>query len=600
MSYTVLARRYRSQRFEDVVGQEAVAQTLKNAIATDRVAHAYLFSGTRGVGKTTMARILAKALNCHAADGPTTSPCCECASCVAINEGEDIDVLEVDGASNTGVEHVRELRQNAIYRPARSRFKIYIIDEVHMLSVSAFNALLKTLEEPPEHVKFIMATTEPNKVLATIQSRCQRFDFRNIRLDDIAGQLQLVLAGEGVESDEQVVRRVARLAKGSMRDALSVLDQLLSMSDGKLTADTLQELLGTPAAQRLMELVEAMAQGDLAGALRQVDEALGQGLALEQLAEALQGQFRDLMVIRQCGLETELVEEDDQAVRQRMMDLAGGFDEAALVYNITVLEELRRAIRTTGAGRALLEAALVRLSANERFSDTKVLLEQLAAGGPLTQGRPASGAAPQIPPGPSSGAAAPAAQGQGRNETFSRPNAAADVGKQTDSPARSADSGAAAPTVSGLNLPDELTVGYLQEHWEQILTLVQRQGMAQAQAYLRPARPVAWQQGKLHVGFDQDTGMGQFLQGQPLVVQEIGTALGKVLLRPVQLVIEQTVGRTAAANGSARRSPGAKPSQQEINKAMNDKRVQQVQRIMGGRVQRVERSGQSGDAPARE
>jgi DNA polymerase-3 subunit gamma/tau len=190
MAYKVLARKYRSQTFEDVIGQEPIAQTLINAIKTDRVAHAYLFTGTRGVGKTTMARILAKALNCLSSAKPTPEPCCKCQSCIAVNAGEDIDVIEIDGATNNGVDQVRELRQNAIYRPARARYKIYIIDEIHMLSVAAFNALLKILEEPPSHVKFIFATTEPNKVIATIQSRCQIFDFRNIGPAVIAGQLK--------------------------------------------------------------------------------------------------------------------------------------------------------------------------------------------------------------------------------------------------------------------------------------------------------------------------------------------------------------------------------------------------------------------------
>ena len=180
MSYKVLARKYRSQSFDDVIGQGPIAQTLKNAIKTDKVAHGFLFSGTRGVGKTTMARILAKSLNCLAFESPTTEPCCKCDSCTAVNVGEDLDVIEIDGATNNGVDQVRELRQNAIYRPARARFKIYIIDEVHMLSIGAFNALLKILEEPPDHVKFIFATTRPYKVLPTIISRCQRFDFRKI------------------------------------------------------------------------------------------------------------------------------------------------------------------------------------------------------------------------------------------------------------------------------------------------------------------------------------------------------------------------------------------------------------------------------------
>ncbi|UCC22915.1 MAG: DNA polymerase III subunit gamma/tau, partial [Planctomycetota bacterium] len=191
--YTVLARKYRSQTFDEVIGQDPISQTLTNAIKTDKVAHAYLFTGTRGIGKTTMARILAKALNCLSVDAPTAKPCCKCDSCVAINIGEDIDVIEIDGASNNSVDEVRRLRENAIYRPARCRFKIYIIDEVHMLSASAFNALLKILEEPPSHVKFIFATTEPNKVIPTVQSRCQRFDFTNISPRLIAEQLKKIL-----------------------------------------------------------------------------------------------------------------------------------------------------------------------------------------------------------------------------------------------------------------------------------------------------------------------------------------------------------------------------------------------------------------------
>jgi DNA polymerase III subunit gamma/tau len=236
MAYTVLARKYRSQTFDDVVGQDPIAKTLKNAIETGRVAHAYLFTGTRGVGKTTMARILAKALNCLKSDQPTTAPCCQCGSCVAINTGEDIDVIEIDGASNNRVDEIRELRENAIYRPARARYKIYIIDEVHMLTTAAFNALLKTLEEPPEHVKFIFATTEPNKVIATIQSRCQRFDFSNISPKTIAAQLKSILKQEKIKYEEDLVLPVARMANGSMRDALSLLDRLISTGEKVLSA----------------------------------------------------------------------------------------------------------------------------------------------------------------------------------------------------------------------------------------------------------------------------------------------------------------------------------------------------------------------------
>ena len=250
MAYTVLARRYRSQTFDDVVGQDAVAQTLKNAIKTGRVAHAYLFTGTRGVGKTTMARILAKALNCLNADGPTTTPCLKCDSCVSINLGEDIDVMEIDGASNTSVDDVRQLRQNAIYRPARARYKIYIIDEVHMLSTAAFNALLKILEEPPDHVKFIFATTEPNKVLPTIQSRCQRFDFTAIDPAVIGRQLAAILKAEKIAFEDDVIVALSRLANGSMRDGLSLLDQVIRGASSRSPWPFSKRPSASPAAGR--------------------------------------------------------------------------------------------------------------------------------------------------------------------------------------------------------------------------------------------------------------------------------------------------------------------------------------------------------------
>ncbi|MCK5225695.1 MAG: DNA polymerase III subunit gamma/tau, partial [Planctomycetes bacterium] len=267
MSYTVLARKYRSQTLDDVIGQDPVVQTIKNAIKTDRVAHAYLFSGTRGVGKTTMARILAKALNCSAFDKPTNQPCCKCESCIAVSTGEDIDVIEIDGASNNGVEEVRRLRENAIYRPAKSRFKIYIIDEVHMLSTSAFNALLKILEEPPAHVKFIFATTEPNKVLATIQSRCQRFDFRNIGPKQIAAQLEFILEKEKIKYEDSLIPPLTKMANGSMRDALSLLDRLISIGIEPLNVELIEEFLGCPNSEKIYNLVAEIADSNPAGVL---------------------------------------------------------------------------------------------------------------------------------------------------------------------------------------------------------------------------------------------------------------------------------------------------------------------------------------------
>ncbi|HSW44207.1 MAG TPA: DNA polymerase III subunit gamma/tau [Phycisphaerae bacterium] len=379
MAYTVLARKYRSWTFDQLVGQEAVATTLKNAIASGRVHHGYLFCGTRGVGKTSAARILARSLNCLARDGPTAEPCCKCDSCLPIAEGQDVDVIEIDAASNTGVDNIRELRSNTIYRPARSRFKIYIIDEVHMLSTGAFNALLKTLEEPPGHVKFIMATTEPQKVPATIRSRCQHFDFRSISVDRIAGHFEWILKQEKVKADDGVLRRVARLANGSMRDGLSLLDQLLAMGGDRLTMQMVDDILPTPHDETLLRLVGQFADHDAGEALASVDACLAGGYSLERLCESLAEQIRGLMLLNVCGPETSLIEVPG-GVREEMTALAKRFEPESLVFMIAVLEDLRRNVRFSSLGRALVEAAVVRLAGSVSYRSVQSLLDELTAG----------------------------------------------------------------------------------------------------------------------------------------------------------------------------------------------------------------------------
>ncbi len=373
MAYTVLARRYRSKTFDEVVGQGPIATTLQNAIAAGRIHHGYLFTGTRGVGKTSMARILAKALNCLNADAPTGTPCSACDACTAIAQGQDIDVVEIDAASHTGVDHIRELRSNAAYRPARSRFKIYIIDEVHMLSTGAFNALLKTLEEPPEHVKFILATTEIHKVPATIQSRCQRFNFRNIAQEEIAAALDRVCTAEGATTDERVVQRVARLANGSMRDALSILDQLLSLSPTKVTATVLEEVLPPAQDEQLAELMRHAAQGESAATLQMLDQVLAGGRGLEALCTDTIELLRTLMVLRVCGPDSDLVDLPT-AMRKDYAALADQFAVSHYVQMIAMLEELRRNVRFSGAGRALADALMVRFSKMAAWGSIETLL----------------------------------------------------------------------------------------------------------------------------------------------------------------------------------------------------------------------------------
>jgi len=367
VGYTVLARRYRSTDFDEVVGQEPIAQTLKNAIERGRIAHAYLFCGTRGVGKTSMARIFAKALN--ATDDLSQKD--EIAR--AILRGQDIDVIEIDAASNTGVDNVRDLIANAGLIPARCPYKIYIIDEVHMLSKSAFNALLKIMEEPPSHVKFVLCTTEPEKVPATIQSRCQRFEFRNIPAGRIVEHLTAVLEREGVEAEPAAVREVARLANGSMRDGLSLLDRLIAAGDGRLTMHVLRDTLGTPDRTLVAHIVAAIAAGDASAALQAAGDLLNNGVSVERALDVLADHFREVLIIATCGPESELCELFGEA-RDMAVRHAADFDAPGLVHLIALLEATASRAKNSSISRALFDAVIVRLALSEHLASIPMLL----------------------------------------------------------------------------------------------------------------------------------------------------------------------------------------------------------------------------------
>jgi DNA polymerase-3 subunit gamma/tau len=371
--YVVIARRYRPQTFDELLGQEHVARALQQAIASDRVGHAYLFTGARGVGKTSAARILAKALNC--VRGPTPTPCNECDVCRCVATGDDVDVIEIDGASNRGIDEIRQLRQNAAVRPSRARFKIYIIDEVHMLTKEAFNALLKTLEEPPEHVKFIFATTEPHKIPITILSRCQRFDFAGIRASQIQARLTQIAAAEGVDLEPAAVQILASRAAGSMRDSQSLLEQLLAAADGRISAQDVTHLLGIAPAERLTGLVRHLVERNAGAALTELEAAIDNGVEVGQLLDQLVGFFRDVTAAAVgCSPDQMLYALPSQAADVANIGKELGLETILAI--VQVLDQTAARMRLSMHGRTLVEMAVVRICHLEDLDDLAALVAE--------------------------------------------------------------------------------------------------------------------------------------------------------------------------------------------------------------------------------
>jgi len=388
--YVVVARRYRPQGFEDLIGQGHVAQALSNAIGTGRTGHAYLFTGARGVGKTSAARIFAKALNC--VEGPTATPCHKCDVCVSVSLGEDIDVLEIDGASNRGIDEIRAIRENVSIRPARARFKIYIIDEVHMLTSQAFNALLKTLEEPPEHVKFIFCTTEPNKLPITILSRCQRFDFVGIETSAIAARLREIVDNEGVAADDEALQLLARKAAGSMRDSQSLLEQLLSFCSEKLTLEDIHSLLGTTGETRLEELVRAMAERDITKLVTSLAEAVRGGADPASVIEQLFGYFRDSLLAA-SGCKSELFRYASPSHHDYVAEIGKQFGTTKILAILQIIDQTLSRMKVSTHDLILAETALIRIAAMEDFEELAKLIAKLE-GAPMTP----PGSSPPGPP----------------------------------------------------------------------------------------------------------------------------------------------------------------------------------------------------------
>lgn len=377
MSYMALYRKFRPDEFEDVKGQDAIVKTLKNQIKADRIGHAYLFCGTRGTGKTTVAKIFAKAVNCeHPIDG---SPCGECAMCRSIAAGTSMNVIEIDAASNNGVDNIREIREEVAYRPTEGRYKVYIIDEVHMLSIGAFNALLKTLEEPPEYVIFILATTESHKIPITILSRCQRYDFKRISIETIAGRLRELIDKEQWDVEEKAVRYIARMADGSMRDALSLLDQCAAFYIGeKLTYDSVLEVLGAVDTEVFSRLLRELLAMDVHAVVETIDELVMQGRELSQLAADFTWYLRNLLLVGSSDNMEDVLDVSTENL-ERLKEEAEMIDSDTLIRYIRIFSDLTGQLKYATQKRVLLEIAMIKLCRPAMETKQDALLDRIRA-----------------------------------------------------------------------------------------------------------------------------------------------------------------------------------------------------------------------------
>lgn len=586
MEYTVLARRFRPQSFGEVVGQEMISQALRNAIAAERVAHAYLFTGARGVGKTSTARILAKSLNCPQAQNG--DPCNACETCRSISAGSDVDVLEIDGASNRGIDEIRDLRANVNIKPMRSRYKIYIIDEVHMLTTPAFNALLKTLEEPPANVKFIFCTTEPDKVPDTILSRCQRFDFGTIATSTIKQRLAEIAAAEGVAVDQAALELVARRANGSMRDSQSLFDQLLAFGGKTIGADDVHRLLGTAPDERLLELTAALVSRDRGRALELFQAALESGAQLGELTDQLLACFRDLMVLAAGAADAPLtsVGEDQRPV---LRELATAFGLASAMAALQILAESKARMKGVTYGRVLAELAVVRIASLEDVQHLGELLALLQSGklpagqtpvGPPNRPRPVSSIVRQ------ESVASPDVAG-GRPAVAALRPAAANSPEPISGNDLVRDGGGAAPP-AGESVAPVATIpferGCENEIWSQVLTVLSDMTKAHAKnvahaAISGPNQLVLTFQKSYHLS-------KQAFERSPEQLRRVEAALERVVGRSVKVVLALSQEEAPVV------AEVDVPSRSEIDRrvldAENDPLVKRALAAFGGNVVRVE------------
>lgn len=583
MSYLVLARKWRPQTFDDVVGQEHVTRTLQNAIKSGRVAHGFLLCGTRGVGKTTTARLLAKALNCE--KGPAPNPCNQCSNCLEITAGNAVDVLEIDGASNRGINEIRQIIENARYRPAKSRFKIYIIDEVHQVTNDAFNALLKTLEEPPDHVKFIFATTEANKVPQTILSRCQRYDFKRVALRQIAASLEAICKAEGIEITEGGLLAVAREAEGSMRDSQSLLDQVIAFSGKKIRDEDVVAALGVADRKVLYAVGRAVAERNPAQALEHLGQLHLFGYDLRRFARELLEHFRNLAIARIEGGEallSDLADEERAEVRKQA-ELVSSADLDRIFRLLLAAED---EIGRSAYPKLILEMTVIRIATLPPVMPIDAVLQQLES---LASGAPASAstraAPPPRPPAASSAArvAEPAPAPSGRFGAPSTPAA---------SPAPPASAPRVEDRLAALGKPPEERPAPVaapaaprgDTSWESFLDYARKEKRGLA-AFLDSCILATAGEGELELGVPKEYHAHLSKRENVLAIQELA---GSFYGRPMTVAMR-------IAEASMKPAKPAVDKQKLTQEMKEHPTVRTVLDILGGEVKDVKPRGASGE-----
>jgi len=550
MAYVALARKYRPRSFEEVVGQQSVVTTLKNAIKQKRLGHAYLFYGTRGIGKTTMARIFSMALNCK--KGPTARPDGKCDICKSIHAGEDLDVIEIDGASNRGIEEIRSLRENVRLAPSRCPYKIYIIDEVHMLTVGAFNALLKTLEEPPSHVKFIFATTEPLKVPETIRSRCQYFEFKPLTEAQIKQTLAAICGKEKIEIEDEVLDLVTHIAAGSMRDALSTLDKLYSFSSGRIELKEASDVLGIVLEPCILGILESIKNRDPSRALTILDGVIAEGKTVEGLFSRIIDYLRGLMIFQSCSVDDRGFSDKKKEVLQ---NLSSDFSLEMVLYMISSLNSALWAMKRSSNPRILAEMQLIKLaklddikSISKLVSSLDDIENKLATSEPARPGRQA--ASEKSP-------AASAAQPHGLPKT----------------------TGVPVSTVKG-------ELKELMAQWGDILASIKKDKM-QVEAFLKQAVLLSLKDNLLVLGFTKEFGFHKLALESPEKKAVIENNIQRVTGKRVRLELK-SIG-AAPERPSLQKTPsgepeggkGGRPAQQDLN---GEPLVRKAMETFGGRI----------------